>query len=100
MKLLGGLSHLDADLFRRQATESDRRRSLGRALPLDGIPLALKDNINTCDRPTTSGTGALRNKMPPCDAEVVNRLRAAGAVLPAKAVMHELAFGITSSIAP
>ncbi|WP_454006909.1 indoleacetamide hydrolase [Alcaligenes sp. Marseille-Q7550] len=97
MKSLGGLSHLDADLFRRQATESDRRRSLGRTLPLDGIPLALKDNINTCDMPTTSGTGALHNRVPPCDAEVVSRLRAAGAVLPAKAVMHELAFGITSN---
>lgn len=97
MVTLGGLAHLDPALFRQQAAESDQRRARGQAGLLEGIPLALKDNLNTVDMPTTSGTGALQHRIPPRDAQIVTRLRHAGAVLPAKAVMHELAFGITTN---
>lgn len=94
---LNGLAYLDADSFQQQARDSDQRRACGQAGLLDGIPLALKDNLNTCDMPTTSSTGALQGRVPPRDAAIVSRLRAAGAVLPAKTVMHELAFGITTN---
>ena len=66
-------------------------------LPLAGIPLLLKDNINTVALPTTGGTVALRGRVPPSDASCAARLFMAGALLAGKANMHELAFGITSN---
>jgi Asp-tRNA(Asn)/Glu-tRNA(Gln) amidotransferase A subunit family amidase len=66
-------------------------------LPLAGIPLLLKDNINTVSLPTTGGTVALRGRVPPEDASCAARLFVAGALLAGKANMHELAFGITSN---
>ncbi|GAA0248178.1 amidase [Saccharothrix mutabilis subsp. mutabilis] len=73
----------------RQAAESDRRRRDGRARgPLDGIPLLLKDNIDTRGLATTAGSRALR--VPPRDdAELVTRLRAAGAVVLGKTNLSE-----------
>ncbi|NUT91210.1 MAG: amidase [Saccharothrix sp.] len=75
----------------RQAAESDRRRREGRARgPLDGIPVLLKDNIDTRDLATTAGSRALR--VPPRDdAELVTRLRDAGAVLLGKTNLSEWA---------
>jgi mandelamide amidase len=57
----------------------------------------LKDNIDTQDFPTTGGTGALTGKIPSKDAPVVVALKKEGAIIAGKAVMHELAFGITSN---
>ncbi|MEU7481558.1 amidase family protein [Lentzea sp. NPDC042327] len=73
----------------RQAEESDRRRTAGRSRGLlDGIPVLLKDNIDTSGLATTAGSRALR--VPPAaDAEVVVRLRAAGAVVLGKTNMTE-----------
>ncbi|MFE9750212.1 amidase family protein [Saccharothrix saharensis] len=72
-----------------QAAESDRRRGHGRALgPMDGIPVLIKDNIDTCGLGTTAGSRAL--SVPPLDdAELVERLRAAGAVVLGKTNMSE-----------
>lgn len=67
------------------------------ALPLFGVPIAVKDNIDTADAPTSAGTPALRGKTPRRDAPVLQRLRAAGALVAGKTNMHELAFGITSN---
>ena len=81
-----------------QAAESDRRRRQGRAKGLmDGIPVLLKDNIDTKGMPTTAGSRALR--VPPRDdAELVRRLRAAGAVVLGKTNLSEWAnFRSTSS---
>lgn len=66
-------------------------------LLLAGIPLLLKDNINTVGMPTTAGTVALQGRVPPQDAACAKRLFDAGALLAGKANMHELAFGITSN---
>ena len=61
--------------------------------PLHGIPIALKDNIDTHDRmTTTAGSLALEGSIPPQDSFVAQKLRDAGAVLLAKANMSEWAY--------
>ncbi len=86
----------DAAGLRRQAAQADARRAAGDRLPLLGIPIALKDNIDAAGFACGNGTGALHGRHPPGDAELVRRLRAAGALIPGKLGLHELAFGITS----
>ncbi|MFJ8543776.1 amidase family protein [Streptomyces sp. NPDC093586] len=76
----------------RQAAASDVRHRLGRTLgPLDGIPVLLKDNVNTRDMPTTAGSLALAGSLPDTDADLVTRLRAAGAVILGKTNLSEWA---------
>lgn len=65
--------------------------------PLAGIPLALKDNINTTALPTSGGTRALAGKFPSSNAPVAQTLFDAGALLAGKTNMHELAFGVTNN---
>ncbi len=75
------------------AEASDHRQRAGRLLsPLDGIPLLVKDNINTGDQmPTTAGALALAGCRAPADAALVRRLRRAGVVLLGKANLTEWA---------
>ncbi|MGE0775711.1 MAG: indoleacetamide hydrolase [Sphingomonadaceae bacterium] len=63
---------------------------------LHGIPIAVKDNIDVASMPATAGTSSLRNNVPKVDAQLVARLRAAGAIVLGKTNMHELAAGITT----
>ena len=65
--------------------------------PLAGVPLALKDNIDTATLTTSGATGALAGVVAPRNAPVAAALFDAGALLGAKANMHELAFGITNN---
>jgi amidase len=75
-----------------QARASDRRRGRGQVLGrLDGIPVLLKDNIDTADLATTVGSRALRDTPPDADADLVRRLRAAGAVILGKTNLSEWA---------
>lgn len=70
----------------------------GRPLPLlAGLPIVVKDNINTADLPTTGGTPALKDLRPKENAPTLQRLVDAGAIIIGKANMHELAFGTTST---
>jgi mandelamide amidase len=69
----------------------------GGAGPLAGVPLAVKDNLDTRDLPTTGGTPALAGSRPGRDQLAVERLRAAGAAVVGKTNLHELALGITSN---
>lgn len=78
-----------------KAAELDAERRAGRVRgPLHGIPIVVKDNFDTGDMPTTSGSLALRDLRPPDDAEQVRRLREAGAIVLAKTNMHEFAMNI------
>src|SRR5687768_12234113 len=71
----------------------ERRQRSGASDPLHCIPVLLKDNINTADMPTTSGSAILRNTTALDDAAVVKRLEDAGALILGKAGMGELAAG-------
>jgi aspartyl-tRNA(Asn)/glutamyl-tRNA(Gln) amidotransferase subunit A len=79
------------------ARASDARRAGGHVLgPLDGIPLAIKDNIAIAGVPTTDGTRAFTSRIAAADATVITRLRAAGAVIIGTLNMHEGALGATT----
>ncbi len=67
------------------------RKVKGPRSPLHGIPVVLKDNYNTFDMPTTGGSVLLEGSIPPEDAFVVKKLRAAGAIILAKVNMSEFA---------
>jgi amidase len=59
--------------------------------PLHGIPVIVKDNYNTFDMPTTNGTLAMKNSIPPNDAFVIRKIREAGAIIIAKSNLAEFA---------
>jgi len=66
--------------------------------PLHGIPVIVKDNLDTFDVPTTSGVALFKDFVPTKDAFVVARLRQAGAIVLAKASLSELAMGLADTI--
>ncbi len=77
---------------------ADRRLAAGiDPGPLHGVPIFIKDNIDTRDYPTTAGTPALENDYPRHDATVVRRLLDAGALIAGKTNLHELAVGGSSN---
>jgi aspartyl-tRNA(Asn)/glutamyl-tRNA(Gln) amidotransferase subunit A len=80
----------------RQAGAVDRARGRGRPLPLDGMCVAVKDNIDLGGERTTAGAAFLNANVALGDAEVVRRLDEAGAVIVGKTNMHEVAFGGTT----
>nr|XP_016495154.1 PREDICTED: fatty acid amide hydrolase-like [Nicotiana tabacum] len=93
--------NFDAEDMLRQATMSTNRYEQGEALSvLDGVPIAIKDEIDCMPYPTTGGTKWM-HKVRGCkdDAECVRRLRSCGAILVGKTNMHELGAG-TSGINP
>jgi len=95
---LNAFIHHDPTQVRAAARSADVRRSRSTSLgPLHGVPLALKDNLDTADMPTTGGTPGLRGSRPARNAPVVQKLIDAGAIVFGKANMHELAYGITNN---
>lgn len=86
-------AHLDRALALAQAEELDAIRRNGKPLgSLHGIPVALKDIIDTRDWPTECGSRIFRGRRPGQDAALVDRLRDAGAVILGKTVSTEFAF--------
>jgi mandelamide amidase len=80
------------------ARARDRERRAGaKPGPLFGLPIPVKDSVNTKDYPTTGGTPALRHFRPAEDAPVVAALKAAGAIVLGKTNLHELSYGWTSN---
>lgn len=80
---------------RRAEQEIFRGRYRG---PLHGIPIGLKDIIDTADARTTAASALFKNRIPAQDAEIVRRLRAGGAVILGKQNLHEFAYGGSSMI--
>ncbi len=79
-----------------RALDAERRTKGPRSL-LHGVPILVKDNIDTFDLPTTGGARALAGTYPAADATVVARLRAAGAIILAKTNLDEFARGATGT---
>jgi len=72
--------------------EDEEYKKTGKMLPLQGIPIIVKDNYNTKGMPTTGGSLALKNFIPKTNAFVINKLEKAGAIIIAKSNMAEWAF--------
>jgi aspartyl-tRNA(Asn)/glutamyl-tRNA(Gln) amidotransferase subunit A len=88
-----------ADQAMAQAREAEAEVRRGRWLgPIHGIPVGLKDNIDTAGVRTTLASAVFKDRVPSADAEVVRRLKAAGAVLLGKQNLHEVAFGTTAAV--
>ncbi len=86
-------AHLDPDLALVQAREMDRIRKAGRATgALHGVPVGLKDIVDTKFLPTERGSPIFVGRKPAHDATIVNRLREAGAVIMGKTKTTEMAF--------
>ena len=86
------------DALSQAAALDEERRQNGTRGPLHGIPVLLKDNINTVDLPTTNGSAVLRGIVPPDDAVLTRELREAGAIILGKASMGEFAAGSYNSV--
>lgn len=91
--IVHAFAHVDEEHALAQARECDDWRRSGRPIgPLHGVPVAIKDIIDTADYPTECGSPALSGRRPRQDATLVSRLRAAGAVIVGKAVTTEFAY--------
>ena len=87
----------ESALAEARAAEKEISRGEWRG-PLHGIPVALKDLIDTAGTRTTAASALYQNRVPAEDAEVVRRLRKAGAVILGKNNLHEFAYGASSLV--
>ena len=86
-------AHFDKKLLLEKAGDSDNYRKSGKPLgPLHGVPVAIKDIIGTIDMPTECGTVIRKGKSYSQNAEIVDLLRAAGAIIMGKTTTSELAY--------
>jgi len=83
------------DVLAQAAAATDRWAAGAPLGPLDGVPVGVKDELDQAGYPTTVGTAFMGSTTATDDAEVVARLRAAGAVLIGKLNMHEIGIGVT-----
>lgn len=94
---VGAFYTVSAQDAREQAALADQALDGGAPLgPLHGLPVGIKDNIDTAGLRTTIGSEFFAQRVPTHDAEVIRRLRAAGAVVLGKLALHEFAYGGTS----
>jgi indoleacetamide hydrolase len=95
---LNAFRTLNRDMVLEAARSADNARATGRALGmLHGLPIPVKDSVNTKVLPTSNGTRALRDFKAKDDAAVLKPLLAQGAILMGKTNLHELSYGWTSN---
>jgi len=80
-----------------QEAESEIQQKKWRG-PLHGVPVAVKDLFDTAGVRTTAASALFKDRVPEQDAEVIRKLKAAGAVLVGRTKMHEFAYGGTSLV--
>jgi Asp-tRNA(Asn)/Glu-tRNA(Gln) amidotransferase A subunit family amidase len=98
LETLNAFRTLDREMVLEAARAADRARASGAALGLlHGLPIPVKDSVNTKALPTSNGTRALRDFRPKDDAAVLKPLFAQGAILMGKTNIHELSYGWTSN---
>ena len=89
---IGAWEHLDKEFALTQAREADRARGEGKALgPFHGVPVGIKDVIDTAGLPTENGSPLHKGRRPTEDAALVSLLKNAGAVIMGKTVTTEFA---------
>ena len=97
--VLNAFITITAESALKQAREAEAEVTRGNWRgPLHGVPIALKDLFDTAGIRTTAASGVFKDRIPAEDAEVVRRLKAAGAVLLGKTNMHEFALGGSSIV--
>lgn len=84
-------------LAQAQAEDAARHPGIARR-PLDGVPMILKDNVDTADMQTSAGSVALTGSVPPDDATIARKLRSAGAIIMGKATLTEFANFLTNGM--
>ena len=87
----------DSALSTAREAEAEIQRGHWRG-PLHGVPIALKDLVDTAGVRTTAASGVFKDRIPAQDADIVRRLKAAGAIILGKLNMHEFAYGASSVI--
>ncbi|MBP2544711.1 amidase [Acinetobacter guillouiae] len=98
-KALNAFCYIDDEYAIQQAEYADELFNQGIDLsPLQGIPIAIKDNIETAQLITAMGSNFFKDYLPEVDAECVQQLKALGAVIIGKTNTHEFAYGPTGDI--
>ncbi|MFT5134023.1 MAG: amidase [Gammaproteobacteria bacterium] len=93
---LNAISVLNPKAMERAEQLDQERYKQGARGPLHGIPILIKDNYETVDMQTAVGSNVFAGWIPPHDAEIVKRLRDAGAIILAKTNTHEFAMGFAT----
>lgn len=96
---LRAFAAIDRDGALARAAESDARYAQGRPRPLEGLPLGIKDLIDTQGIETSYGSAAWLGHLPSADADVVHALVESGAIPIGKTTTHEFAWGVTTASA-
>lgn len=94
---LNAFAAIDGERALQAAAESDRRYGEGSQRPLEGLPIAIKDLIDTRNFETSYGSAACRGNVPAADADIVKALTACGAIVIGKTTTHEFAWGVTTA---
>lgn len=98
LQSLNAFRALNPEMVLESARSADQRRRTGTKLgALHGLPIPVKDSVNTKLLPTTNGTPALKNFRPKGDAAILKPLFAQGAILMGKTNIHELSYGHTTN---
>ncbi|HEY6643292.1 amidase [Povalibacter sp.] len=90
---IGAIIAINGKALEEARSLDQERKAKGSRGPLHGIPVVLKDNIDTVDMPTTGGSFVLDGAQPSADAPIVRRLREAGAIIFAKVNLDDFAAG-------